>query len=287
MSIVQWNTVFTDVLSGSVVLLIGAVGGGFFGYFRGKKKSALAIERKNGVYQPLLDELIPISNFEISVLKNIKTPILNEVVSEEYKYGLSDELQEKCNLLHTLIEQFNNINLLSVANNKIIEIFEHGYEEIYGSIIDGVSYHLDRDGEEWENEHLVVPIELIHRMDFNKSIISLLNNEGMYDCEVCVDEDNNIFEPIYGDLVSIFNSVLNVSINGISNQLPPLKRELGMRPAEYMALNYDFFKKFNADTQVLKKYVLKEDITYKSQDVLQELKEIIRKIVRIYEVEEI
>ncbi|MDW0118613.1 hypothetical protein QTL97_16935 [Sporosarcina thermotolerans] len=287
MGIIEWETVLTDVLSGSAVLIIGAVGGGLFGYFRGKKKSVLAIERKNMIYQPLLDELNPISNFELNVFKNEEASILKEVVTNEYKYGLSTELQEKCNQLYSLIQQFNKINLVSVAQNKIVGIFESGYREIFGSIIDGISNNKDRDGNEWEVEHLALPVELIRRTDFKKSIINLLNNEELYDSEVCVDENNNIFVPIYGELVHVYNSVLHATINGVSNQLPPLKKELGMSPAEYMALNYDFFKIFNADTQKIRKYELREEIIFKSQEVIEDLKEVIRKIVQIYEVEEV
>jgi len=287
MGMVEWNTVLPDVLSGSAVLIIGAVGGGFFGFFRGKKKSALEIERKNMIYQPLLDELNPVYTFELNVLKNKETPILMEVVTNEYKYGLSTELQEKCNYLYSQIEQFNKINLVSVAHNKVVEIFENGYEEIFGSIIDGIGNNKDREGNEWEVEHLVLPVELIRKKDFNKSIINLLNNEEMFDSEVCVDENNNIFVPIYGDLVHVYNSVLHGTVNGVSNQLPPLKKELGMSSAEYIALNYDFFKIFNADTQKVRKYELREEIIFKSQEVIEDLKEVIRKIVQIYEVEEI
>ncbi|MFJ7848155.1 hypothetical protein ACIQXR_04760 [Peribacillus sp. NPDC097224] len=98
---------------------------------------------------------------------------------------------------------------------------------------------MDREGNEWTVEHLALSVELIRREDFNKPIINLLNNEDMYDSEVCVDEANNIFVPIYGGLVHVYNSVLNATVNGVSNKLPPFKKELGMSLAEYMALNYD------------------------------------------------
>ncbi|PRS31715.1 hypothetical protein C6W19_21675 [Bacillus sp. RJGP41] len=287
MGIVEWNTALTDVLSGSVVLIIGALGGVFIGYFRGKKQSAVAIERKNTIYQPLLDELDPIGNFELSVLINKKTPILDEVVTNEYKYGFSTELQEKCNYLYSQIEQYNRIKLVSIANDKIIEIFKKGYEELYGSLIDGVSYHSDTAGNEWEVEHLAIPVEFIQRKNFDKSIVNLLNTEGMCDYEVRVDENNNISEPIYRDLVNIFDSTLNVSINSVSHPLPLIKKELGMSPAEYIALNYDFFNLYNSDTQKLRKDQLREEIIFKSQEVIQDLKDVIRRIVQIYEVEEI
>lgn len=287
MGIIEWNTVLTDVLSGSVVLIIGVVGGGFFGYFRGKKKSSSGIERKNTIYQPLLDELNPVGNFELNLLKKKETPLLREIVTNDYKYGLSAELQGKCNHLYSLIEQFNKIDLVSVAHCKIVKIFENGYEEIFGSIIDGISNNTDREGNEWDEEHLVLPVELIQRRDFDNSIISLLNNEGMYNSEVCVDRNTNAFVPIYGDIVKIYNSVLHANVNGVRNQLPPPKKELGMSPAEYMALNYDFFKMYNTDSQKLKKYEYREEIIFKSQEVIEDLKEVIRKIVEAYEAEEV
>lgn len=60
-----------------------------------------------------------------------------------------------------------------------------------------------------------------------------------------------------------------------------------MSSAEYMALNWDFYKIFNVDTEKLRKYELREEIIFKSQEVIEDLKVLIRKIVRIYEVEEV
>lgn len=54
-----------------------------------------------------------------------------------------------------------------------------------------------------------------------------------------------------------------------------------------MAYQYDFFKLYNNDERIIKKNKLYEEIVYSSQSVVQELKEIIYKIVRNYEVENI
>jgi hypothetical protein len=284
---IEWATFITDFFSGVAVLFFGALMGWITGYFQGKKKSSLGIERKNEIYQPLLEELLPLSQFEWNVLITQEIPILKEIVTNEYKYGFSKELQEKCNDLYSLINQFNKINLVSIAHNKIVVIFQRGYEEIFGSIVEGVSIHTDREGNEWEEEHIALPIELIQRGDFERDIISLLNKEEMYDYEVCVDRENSNYVPVYGDLVRIYDSVLNATINGESYKLPPLKRELIMKPAEYIALHYDFFEIFNTDEQKLLKFELREEIISKSQEIIEDLKGIIRRIVKTYETEEI
>jgi len=72
---IEWETFFTDSLTGIVVLIIGVILGGITGYFQGKKKSSLGIERKNEIYQPLLDELLPMSGSELSLLVKKETPI--------------------------------------------------------------------------------------------------------------------------------------------------------------------------------------------------------------------
>ncbi|WGT39277.1 hypothetical protein QH639_00125 [Lysinibacillus sp. 1 U-2021] len=60
-----------------------------------------------------------------------------------------------------------------------------------------------------------------------------------------------------------------------------------MSLAEYIALHYDFFKIFNSDSQIIKKIELKEEIIEKSGEIISDLKGIIKKIVKTYEVEEI
>ena len=60
-----------------------------------------------------------------------------------------------------------------------------------------------------------------------------------------------------------------------------------MSPEEYMSYHYDFFEMYNSNEKIVKKYELREEIIYSSQAIVEELKEIINKIVRIYEVENV
>ena len=152
---INWNEILKDIISGTIMLVIGGVGGWFVGLFKGKKQSSMAIERKNEIYQPLLDDIKKYTTFDWSFLENVKVDILRQVVCDSYKFGLNEEIQDKCNYLYGVIREYNSINPVNVANQIIVDIFNEGYEKVYGSIIDGIAYHTDRDGNEWEEEVLV------------------------------------------------------------------------------------------------------------------------------------
>lgn len=283
----DWNTIWSDVISGTILLAIGGVGGWFAGVIKGKKESLTAIERKNEIYQPLINELEKYSQFDWDIQEIVKVELLKEISNNAYKFGLSDELQEKCNNLYQLIVGYNNINPIRIARSIIEDIFTDGYKTIYGSIVDGISYHSDREGNEWEEEEIVEPVKIIGKVADEKSIKSLLNNEGMYSDEVCIDYENWLFESIYGQLKCIYASALNVVINGeeYKNRTPII--EMKMLPEEYIAYYYDFFKEYNDNEKIKQKYELREEIIYTSQAVIEVLKERIDKIVRIYEVEKV
>ena len=246
----DWNTIWSDVISGTILLAIGGVGGWFAGVIKGKKESLTAIERKNEIYQPLINELEKYSQFDWDIQEIVKVELLKEISNNAYKFGLSDELQEKCNNLYQLIVGYNNINPIRIARSIIEDIFTDGYKTIYGSIVDGISYHSDREGNEWEEEEIVEPVKIIGKVADEKSIKSLLNNEGMYSDEVCIDYENGLFESIYGQLKCIYASALNVVINGeeYKNRTPII--EMKMLPEEYIAYYYDFFKEYNDNEKI-------------------------------------
>ena len=43
----DWNEVLKDIVSGTILLAIGGIGGWFGGVIKGKKQSSMAVERKN------------------------------------------------------------------------------------------------------------------------------------------------------------------------------------------------------------------------------------------------
>lgn len=283
----DWNSIVSDVVSGSILLAVGALGGGVVGIAKGKKKSSLAIERKNTIYQPLLDELVVYSDFGWDILTDIKVQHLKEIVNNHYKYGIDDQLFSKCLELANFITEYTSIKPINIAHSIIVDLFELGFEEIYGSVVEGVINHCDRDGNEWDEEVMVEPLLVIEQGDFSKGIIELLSNEGMYGEEICMDYENDVCLPIYSQLKNIYASALYVRVNGEKYKLPNAIINLDLSPEEYIALNYDFFQKFNSDQRIMNKYKLREEIVYQCQSVIQELIETIEKIVKIYEVEQI
>ncbi len=210
----DWNEILKDVISGSILLAIGGLGGWFCGNFKEKKESSAAIERKNEIYQPLIDDIEKYTNYKWSILEKVRVNFLAEIAKDSYKYGLDKEIQNTCNHLYKVVNEYNSIDLVRVAQDIIENIFSKSYETIYGSIVEGIAYHNDRYGNDWEEEVIAVPIEIIRRCNNTKDIESLLRNEGMYSGEVCIDKENALYEPIYLQLKDIYASVLNVVING-------------------------------------------------------------------------
>ena len=283
----DWNAILKEVISGSILIVVGGIAGWFGGLFKGKKESSRAIERKNEIYQPLIDEIEKYSDFDWTIREKIKVPFLKDIVNNSYKYGIRDEILDQCNYLFDIINDYNSVDSIKVAHSIIVSIFEKGYAEIYGSIVDGISYQSDRDGNEWEEEIIAEPVQVVRQSNYSKEIENLLYNEGMYSDEVCVDEKNAIYMPIYIQLKRIYHLALNVIVNGKEYIKPKPTIELNILPEEYIALHYDFFELYNNDERIKKKYELREEIIYMSQAIVQSLKETIDQIIKIYEAEEL
>ena len=283
----DWNAILKEVISGSILIVVGGIAGWFGGLFKGKKESSRAIERKNEIYQPLIDEIEKYSDFDWTIREKIKVPFLKDIVNNSYKYGIRDEILDQCNYLFDIINDYNSVDSIKVAHSIIVSIFEKGYTEIFGSIVDGISYQSDRDGNEWEEEIIAEPVQVVRQSNYSKEIENLLYNEGMYSDEVCVDEENAIYMPIYIQLKRIYHLALNVIVNGKEYIKPKPTIELNILPEEYIALHYDFFEIYNNDERIKKKYELREEIIYMSQAIVQSLKETIDQIIKIYEAEEL
>lgn len=283
----DWNAILKEVISGSILIVVGGIAGWFGGLFKGKKESSRAIERKNEIYQPLIDEIEKYSDFDWTIREKIKVPFLKDIVNNSYKYGIRDEILNQCNYLFDIINDYNSVDSIKVAHSIIVSIFEKGYAEIYGSIVDGISYQSDRDGNEWEEEIIAEPVQVVRQSNYSKEIEDLLYNEGMYSDEVCVDEENATYMPIYIQLKRIYHLALNVIVNGKEYIKPKPAIELNMLPEEYIAFHYDFFEIYNNDERIKKKYELREEIIYMSQAIVQSLKETIDQIIKIYEAEEL
>ena len=283
-----WQVVLEDIISGIVVAIVTGLGGLLVGIAKGKKKSSNAIERKNKIYQPLVDEISQYSNYKWEILKNVSMPILEECVQNKYKYGFNKDVLKKMQHLYNLQKSYQKIRILQIAQDIVVRIFKKGYEELYGSIFDGVVTHTTPDGDEWDEKIIAEPVLCIEHSNYSKELEDLIRHEGEYNGEVFLDGDmEGCSELIYLQLVRVYSLALNVRVNGKMCKLPQIKINISMLPEEYIAYKYDFFKEFNNNKRIIEKYKLREEIIKISREIENELKDIIARIVKLYEVEQI
>lgn len=279
----SWSTFLSDYGVGILLILTSAAGSAFIGFFKGKKVSTNAVGRKNKIYQPLINELTPISTYDLDVFSTINVSFLQEIICNNYKYAISNELILKMESLSNSIEKYHNIDLIRVAHNILISLFEDGFNDLYGSTIEGTSYNEDEYGNSYETEHEVQELEMLKRFDLDNIIKSLLINENMPSYPFRLD-DNNI-DYTYEQVIDIYNSAFNVIINGERIHERSMLKEWSGTPSEYIAYFYDFFVAYNKDSRNLEKYRLREEIILQSQSIIQDLKDVVNKIVERFEKE--
>jgi hypothetical protein len=277
-----------DIKTIAITALVTSVVQGIVGkIFNGKntKKAIESINRKNNVYQPLINSLEPISSYCFDILMTIDYSFLEELVENSYKYGLNVDLNDKCTELLNIICEYKKINIFNAAHNVIVKQFEQGFKGLYGYTVDGTIYHTEYDGTEWEEEHEVEELGIIKTINIDKEIKTLLQKQGAEDYVIYIDNDidNDVY--VYSELVSIYSSALNATINGEKFKRELIIKEWKGTPSEYIAYRYDFFEQFDKEERVINKYKLREEIILKSQEIIQDLKEIIAQIVKKYEKE--
>lgn len=96
--------------------------------------------------------------------------------------------------------------------------------------------------------------------------------------------DEDYEEELYEEIISIYNTGFYSTING-KRPKRSMKINWDGTPSEYIAYTYDFFDSFNKEGLTIQKYKLREEIILASQTIIQELKEIINRIVDKYEKE--
>ena len=82
----SWSTFLSDYGVGILLIITSAVGSAFIGFFEGRKVSSNEVGRKNEIYQPLINELTPISTYDLDVFSTIYVSFLREIICNNYKY---------------------------------------------------------------------------------------------------------------------------------------------------------------------------------------------------------
>lgn len=273
----------SDYGVGALLLLTSAIGSWIGGYFKGKKVSTGSVNTKDTVYQPLIDELTCFSTYDLDVNSELAISFLNEVVNNDYKYSFDKNIADDLRDLKELIDIYHSIRLDVIAYNVLIRQFILGFEELYGSIIDGISYHTTRDGGEYECEEEVLELKILQTSDFSKEIKSLLFNENRVNYAIRLNEDYE--EYVYEQIIKIYNTAFYTSYEGNKAPNRTMKVEWNGAPSEYIAYKHDFFKVFNDEEKVIEKYELREEIIVLTQSIVQKIKEKMRAIVDKYEKE--
>lgn len=253
-----------------------------FSGFKQKREPGRSMLRKKNFYIPLIEELESKNSHENIHLTQFIFPLLKDIVENSYKYVPPKEIMEKCLSLYKNIQKFNKINSLYIAETIIIDIFTDGYEQIYGSKIDGISYYTNEEGENFEFENLAKPIELIQRRDFKESVKALLDKEGFEDIRIYIEKD--IYDYGYTDLINIYESYLGASINQVKIKLPPKREDIKIDAASYIAITWDFFEIYNDDYKIKEKQALFYEIEEEKKVLLELLKRKVSKIVKKHEV---
>lgn len=131
---------------------------------KGESISIKAVERKNRVFQPLIDELEKQAYGKWGISEKLEVPMLDECVINSYKYAFDESLKQSLQQLYNLHCEFNNINALAVVHRVIEKIFEMGYEKLYGSIIDGVVSREVADGEYIDEEIILLSQSIVQEL---------------------------------------------------------------------------------------------------------------------------
>lgn len=280
-----WSPIWQGFIADLAILLVSVIISGIIGFFKGRKVSCDAVSRKKQIYQPLIDELNPISSGSLDVLSNIQINFTKEIIYNNYKYSIDSKLLEKMKCLSKKVEKYEEISLINVAKDVLVSQFINGYKDLYGSVIAGTSYSEDQEGTKYEIEHEVQELDNLKRVNCNEDIKSLLNYEGMP--SLAFRMKNNNVDYIYEEVFHIYDKAFLNNINGKTTTNRKMLKEWDGRPSEYIAYNYDFFDSFNKAPKTIEKYQLREEIIELSQKIIEELEGIVEKIVCKYEKENI
>lgn len=275
---------FYDYALEVIVLLTSVIFSGVTGYFKRKKVSTDAINRKNNLYQILIDELSTMSSNNLDINNIIKCDFLYEVVNNDYKYAIDKDLAKELISLKQIIGFYNEFRLDYVAYNIIVRQFIQGFEDLYGSIIDGISYHYDLDGNEYEIEEEVLELKILELMQPDSTIDSLLNQlDGMPTYTIRLDD--GIEDYVFEQVIEIYNIAFNSSYEGYKVPKRKMKIAWSGTASEYIAYNYDFKQAYDKDEKVILKNKYRNEIIFLSEIIVKKIKNKILKIVKKYEKE--
>ena len=245
--------------------------------FNLEKTSETAIKRKNEIYLPILKAVEEVNiDLNSKNFETIMSDFIENVVDNNYRYLIDENLLKSLKLLLEYLSEYNNINEIIIAQKIIIDSFEHGFSDLYGYIIEGYSLHYDEIHDcEYELEEIVE-----ERLYFNVDcdfIINLLKNRKCLDRYYHYDMNQNVEEIFVNPiLVDFYESTLT---NNRKVQLEEWEDERGL----YIAYYYDFNKQYDAHEQIKLKNSYKDKVINQIDIIINQIQVIISKMVKVHE----
>jgi hypothetical protein len=275
-----------EIITQVIIWCITTALSAFLGWIFGKKKSKDAVGRKGSIYLPLVEELENINTNGLSVLEKVNAKFINEMVINEFKYGLSKKELEKLSELKNLITNYNSINIVSAVHNILVSEFRLGFEEMYGSIIDGIVPQYDDEGNYIYDDEIEVPeYTFMHRCDWTEEIKKLISSGDCDDDFIDLPTGESI--PINSTRTKIFNTALSATYDDGSEPKRKKQVEWVDSVGSYIAYITDFDKEIDSNETVTKKYEVRSKLIQMSKEIQTYYKDKIRKIVNKYEKEEL
>ena len=272
----KWRKKVIKTIFGLLDYLVSKV----IGSFKDNGSSYKAISKKK-IYLWIIDELDNVINQQVELIISFSLPYSFEILQNNFKYPVDRFIIEKIEILKNLIILHNNINVINIGKKIIVSKFKEDFEILYGSVIDGITIHEDRFGNEYEIENMIEELQYLQRSEINMNIKDLILSENEFDYEIVLDNDNYYYT--YKGLVRIYEECTNIVING--KKIPQRKIPINWNGslAEYLAYNCDFFEELNNDLDILEKTRLQCKIVELAEDITSDLKVLVTKIVNKYE----
>lgn len=229
------------------------------------------------MYLPMLQAVKEIkTDLNSKKFEPIKSDLIENMVEHNYIYLIDKKLLKNLQVLLDDLEKYNKINELTIAKNIVIGSFKQGFSDLYGSIIEGYSLHYDEIHDcEYECEEIA---EEVFYFDVEYDFITdVLKHRKNLDVYYHYDMDKKLEEIFVNhQLVELYEAALN---NDRKIQLEEWRNEKGL----YIAYYYDFNKQYDNHEQIKVKNIYRDKISNQLDIVIQQIQDVIKKIVKNHE----
>ena len=286
----DWSGIIGDIVSGTATAFICALAAWLiykFG-FKGKEDSQTASERKNEIYIPLRDELKAIYGKPENIWDRINVGFARKAVEDNAVFLLDETIARSLRQLFMLVDEYNGINLNTVAGNILCRRFREKYSELFGSATHLRTRYDEATNEEHEIEEDDFEVETFqHSIAYrNDDIRKIFLNREHDDFQIAIGKESPVSAYIARMFAMAFHGPETKYINSICDER--IKAAIASRHitiSEYMTDGFCFFDMFDNSPEAERKDYLLGEIRALAVQIAEDLDVIIRKIGKKYEKE--